>query len=50
MLETFDAYIKECNRLKQKYRGEITIFTAFETETCSGYKTLCTKNDSQAQT
>ena len=43
MLETFDAYIKECNRLKQKYRGEITIFTAFETETCSGYETFVQK-------
>jgi len=37
MLKTFDSYIKECNRLKQKYDSKIRIFTAFEIETCSGY-------------
>jgi histidinol-phosphatase (PHP family) len=39
MLATFEAYIQECNRLKEKYRKEIRIFTAFETETYSGYDT-----------
>ncbi len=40
MLATFEAYIQECNRLKEKYKKKIRIFTAFETETYSGYDTI----------
>jgi len=40
MAKTFESYILECNRLKNKYREKIHIFTAFETETCSGYETF----------
>ncbi|MCP4116814.1 MAG: histidinol-phosphatase [Desulfobacteraceae bacterium] len=40
MLAAFEAYIRECNRLKEKYKNEIRIFTAFETETYSGYETI----------
>lgn len=34
----FAEYIKRCRKLQEKYRDVITIFTAFETETYSGYK------------
>jgi histidinol-phosphatase (PHP family) len=37
MLKTFESYMEECNRLKQKYRSKLKIFTAFEIESCSGY-------------
>ncbi len=40
MLTTFGAYIRECNRLKKKYRSHIRIFTGFEVETCSEYNTF----------
>ncbi len=47
MLATFEGYIRECNRLKTKYRSRITIFTAFEIETCSGYDTFVPQMVSQ---
>ncbi|MBF0469662.1 MAG: histidinol-phosphatase, partial [Desulfamplus sp.] len=34
----FSEYIRTCRELQKKYQDKITIFTAFETETCSGYK------------
>lgn len=40
MLKIFDSYVQECNRLKQKYRSKLKIFTAFEIESCSGYDTF----------
>ena len=38
LFERFGSYVKECRRLQQKYREEITIFTAIEIETYSGYE------------
>lgn len=37
LFQQFAAYIKECRRLQQKYSDEITLFTAMEIETYSGY-------------
>lgn len=34
----FTEYIKTCRLLQKKYQDRITIFTAFETETYSGYQ------------
>ena len=38
LFERFGSYIKECRRLQEKYRKEITIFTAIEIETYGGYE------------
>lgn len=37
-LKNFTRYISECRRLQDKYRSSITIFTAMEIETYSGYE------------
>ncbi len=34
----FGKYINECRRLQEKYKDEITLFTAIEIETYSGYE------------
>jgi histidinol-phosphatase (PHP family) len=34
----FESYIKDCEKLKKKYKNKIKIFKGFETETYSGYK------------
>ncbi len=38
LLDRFGKYIKECKRLKEKYKSEITLFPAMEIETYSGYE------------
>lgn len=38
MLATFGAYIMECRRLQKKYADRITLYTAMEIETYSGYE------------
>ena len=38
LFERFGEYVKECRRLQEKYREELTIFTAIEIETYSGYE------------
>ena len=38
LLERFSRYIVECRRLQKLYADRITIFTAMETETYSGYE------------
>ncbi len=38
LFERFGQYIKECRRLQEKYREDLTIFTAIEIETYSGYE------------
>ena len=40
LFSRFGAYMKECRRLQEKYRNEITIFPALEIETYSGYETF----------
>jgi len=38
LLDRFTRYFKELDRLKKKYRGQIRIFRAFETETVTGWE------------
>lgn len=38
LFDQFGDYIGECRRLQDKYKDEITIFTAIEIETYSGYE------------
>lgn len=38
LFDQFGEYINECRRLQEKYKDEITIFTAIEIETYSGYE------------
>lgn len=38
LFEQYGEYIKECRRLKDKYKDQITLFTAIEIETYSGYE------------
>lgn len=38
LFDQFGNYINECRRLQDKYKDEITIFTAIEIETYSGYE------------
>lgn len=38
LIRQFEDYFKECKRLQEKYRTDITIFAAMEIETYSGYK------------
>ncbi len=38
LLERFARYMKECRRLQEKYRDQITLFAAMESETYSGYE------------
>ncbi|TKB08467.1 histidinol-phosphatase HisJ family protein [Desulforhopalus sp. IMCC35007] len=38
LLATFTEYMKECRRLQEKYKDELTIFAAMEIETYSGYE------------
>ncbi len=38
LLDHFGKYIRECRRLQKKYKPQIEIFVALETETFSGYK------------
>ncbi len=38
LLHRFSLYMKECRRLQEKYRSQIKIFAAIESETYSGYK------------
>ena len=38
LLNRFALYIKECRRLQEKYRSQIKIFAAIESETYSGYR------------
>ncbi len=38
LLKRFSLYMTECRRLQEKYRSQIRIFAAIESETYSGYK------------
>ncbi|MBU1567956.1 MAG: histidinol-phosphatase [Proteobacteria bacterium] len=38
LLHRFSLYMQECRRLQEKYRSQIRIFAAIESETYSGYK------------
>lgn len=38
LLQRFSLYMQECRRLQEKYRAQIKIFAAIESETYSGYK------------
>lgn len=38
LLHRFSLYMTECRRLQEKYRSQIRIFAAIESETYSGYK------------
>lgn len=38
MHQRFGEYIKECRRLKDKYRDQVTLFVGMETETYPGYE------------
>jgi histidinol-phosphatase (PHP family) len=38
LLHRFSLYMKECRRLQEKYRSQIRIFAAIESETYAGYK------------
>ncbi len=38
LLQRFSLYMQECRRLQEKYRSQIRIFAAIESETYSGYK------------
>jgi histidinol-phosphatase (PHP family) len=40
--QQFSEYIKECRRLQEKYRDQITLFVGMEIETYSGYEQLVT--------
>ena len=38
LFERYGRYMKECRRLQEKYRSQIKIFAAIESETYTGYK------------
>ncbi len=38
LLHRFSLYMQECRRLQEKYRSQIKIFAAIESETYSGYR------------
>jgi len=38
LLQRFSLYMQECRRLQEKYRPQIKIFAAIESETYSGYR------------
>ncbi|MDK9707078.1 MAG: histidinol-phosphatase [Desulforhopalus sp.] len=38
LFERYGRYMKECRRLQEKYRSQIKIFAAIESETYSGYQ------------
>ena len=40
MFARFGEYMKECRRLRDEYRAEITIYPALEIETYSGFETF----------
>jgi histidinol-phosphatase (PHP family) len=43
LLDRFRHYFTECRKLQNKYRGDIEIFTAFETETYAGSEAFVRK-------